>query len=82
MLARKKQFFQKSAQYDEYSIFAATKVFMRLIDKRCYEDNPSMPLVKSCLNYIKKILYPYKVTWEQQNYSQLDLVDHPKVDSS
>ena len=54
MLARKKQFFQKSSQYDEYSIFAATKVFMRLIDKRCYEENPSMPLVKSCLNYIKK----------------------------
>lgn len=73
MLAYKRRFFEKSAYYDDYAIYAATRIFMRLKDKRqfnCDENGKSLTKVKSVLNYAKKVLYPTKVAFESDNYAQ------------
>ena len=82
MLARKRCFFHRPVQYDDFSLYAATKVFLRIFDKRCFADPPTLTPVKSCLNYIKRVLYPYKVSWEQSTFDQSDATRMPGVDSS
>ena len=72
MLARKKNYFNKAEHYDQFSLQAAGRVYRRLLDKRCFTTPPALPPVKSCLNYIKHILYPFKVDYEQAAYSQLN----------
>lgn len=75
MLATKKKYFHKEEYYDEFAILLAGDVFHRLFTHpKLFEldDNgqPKLPKMKSCLNYIKSILYGRKVTFEQTNYSQ------------
>lgn len=73
MLAYKRRFFEKSAYYDDYAIYAATRIFMRLKNKRQFECNNNekcLTKIKSVLNYAKKVLYPTKVAFESDNYAQ------------
>lgn len=75
MLAVKNKFFNKEVYYDEFAITLATDVFHRLftnpkLDELDEKGQPKMKRIKSCLNYIKAILYGRKVTFEQQTYSQ------------
>lgn len=75
MLSKKQKYFNKESYYDDFSIWLAGDVFNRLFtNPKLNQQNPdgSMKLVriKSCLNYIKSILYGRKVTFEQNNYSQ------------
>lgn len=73
-LALRANFFNKCSYYDDFSIFAATKIYMRLINKKQYQiksdGTPKLKKIKSILNYIKTILYPLKVDFEQSEYYQ------------
>lgn len=75
MLAYKNHYFNKTEYYDDFSIMMASDMMNRLIYNpklRQLDEfgNPKMDKVKSCLNYLKTILYGRKVLFEQQNYSQ------------
>lgn len=83
MLAVKQRFFSKEEYYDEFAIITAGDVFNRLITnpklQEVTEDGtPKMAKVKSCLNYIKAILYGRKVHFEQSYYSQKFLTADPQ----
>lgn len=75
MLAHKNKYFKQSEYYDEFAAYLATFTYNRLLNNpKLYEvdecGEPALPPVKSCLNYLKAIIYGRKVTWEQENYSQ------------
>lgn len=72
MLAIQAGYFKKYSNYDEFSIYAATQLYLRLTDPRQFEvdeaGNPALPKIKSILNYIHCRLYPLKVDFEQSTY--------------
>lgn len=75
MLAVKHKYFNKEEYYDEFALLTAGDVFNRLFaNPKLFELNddgtPKLPKIKSCLNYIKAILYGRKVYFEQTYYSQ------------
>ena len=82
MLAVKQRYFHKEEYYDEFAITLAGDVFHRLFTHpKLFEldeyGKPKKRRIKSCLNYIKAILYGRKVAFEQKAYSQkyLDISD-------
>ena len=74
MLARKNNWFKRADYYENYSVYTATRVFLRLTNPKQYiikeDGEPKMSKIKSCLNYMKMIAYPCKVDFEQQEYAQ------------
>lgn len=68
MIARQHNYFKTLDQYDDYALQGASKLFIRLKDNRQYGDAPILQPIKSILNYIKAISYPYKVDFEQAAY--------------
>ena len=63
MLAVKKKLFNSEDYYDKYAHYIASSVYMRMaIDK------PGREPVKSCLNYIKSIIYRRKADFEKMEY--------------
>lgn len=74
MLAIQKRFFHKAEDYDNYSLCCASIAYMRLRNPKQYlpEDDPRhLPRIKSILNYVKKILYPIKVNYQQDTFNQI-----------
>lgn len=69
ILAVKGKMFNSGRDYDEYALYAATQLFIRYQK----ESNPDSKLkpIKSCLNYIKKVLYPMKVNYQRANFEQV-----------
>ncbi|MBO5712265.1 MAG: hypothetical protein J6R47_05440 [Acholeplasmatales bacterium] len=63
MFARKNSYFRSEACYDEFALSSASRLFMRIKDSRLTE-------IKSILNYIKTIIYPYKVDFEKDVYAE------------
>lgn len=79
MIAYQHNYFKNLDQYDDYALQGASKLFLRLKDKRQDGDAPVLKPIKSILNYIKTISYPYKVDFEQTAYietSQEALILH------
>lgn len=76
MLASKAKYFKTAEQYDEFGIFLASSAYFRLKNPKQNELLPNrtykMTKIKSILNYLKVILYPRKVAFEQLNYSQVN----------
>lgn len=74
MLAKKAQIFEKHHYYDDFAIYGANRVYFRLTNKKQFQYNedgsPKMEQIKSVLNYIKGILYPLKVDFQQSEYCQ------------
>ena len=72
ILAFKKRYFKDSKYYDDFALESATLIFFRLKNSResNLDEKTKLPPIKSILNYIKKSLYPMKVMFEQNNYSQ------------
>lgn len=74
-LAKKYKYFTHYKDYDEFALFATSEVFNVMRSKwqrkgqivRGKEVQP----IKSCLNYIKNVLYPYKVQYQQANYAYI-----------
>ena len=83
MLAKKQSFFKSQKQYEDFSIYVATSVFMRLKNKKQFEiddkGNYKLKQIKSVLNYLKAILYPRKVNFEQMTYSQVDTIYEEEI---
>lgn len=74
MFAKKGKYFIHSQDYDSFAIFAATQLYMRLIDPRQFPSDSGeikLPRIKSILNYIKTVIYPLKVDFQQEHFSQL-----------
>lgn len=75
MLAYKSHLFSKGSYYEQFAIYSATKTYLRLMNPKQFqiESNGTVKLkrIKSVLNYIKSILYPHKVDFEQEFYSQI-----------
>lgn len=74
MLAHKQNFFNKSQYYDDFAISTATRTFLRLKSPKQFElkenGEPKLKKIKSILNYLKNTIYPMKVDFEQDTYSQ------------
>ena len=75
MLAYKHKYFTKTYYYDDFSLTVAADMMNRFIyNPKLYQldeqGNPKMEKIKSCLNYIKSVLYGRKVAFEQKAYSQ------------
>lgn len=77
MLARKARYFKDPEYLEMFAVELATAGFMRLHNRKQYiydeHGNPKMSKLKSILNYLKVILYPRKVEFEQNNYAQTDI---------
>lgn len=77
MLARKRGLFDQTDKLDDFTLFASSRYYLRLTDKRQFEYNEDgtykFERIKSILNYIKKSLYMFKVMYEKETY-----LDTPK----
>lgn len=77
MLAAKACYFKSAKHYDDFAIFMASSAYFRLRNPKQYaldaNGQPKMTKLKSILNYLKVILYPRKVAFEQQNYAQTEI---------
>ena len=75
MLARKGNFFRKSFYYEDFATYGASRVLMRLINPKQNEldenGTPKLKKIKSVLNYIKSTIYPMKVDYEREAFSQV-----------
>lgn len=66
MLAIKRRFFNNEEDYDNFSKYIATSVYLRMTSPKIDlpEDNPKhIEPISSCLNYMKKILYGRKCVY-------------------
>lgn len=88
MFASKGKFFEKAQYYDDFSVYCATKIFLRLRNPKQFQydenGNPKLRRVKSVLNYIKSIIDARRVDFQQEFYAQLyqpDDVDDLIVDT-
>lgn len=68
ILAVKGRLFTTGRDYDEYALYGASKLFLRYQKEAV---KPSLTPIKSCLNYIKKVLYPLKVDYQKANFGQV-----------
>lgn len=74
-LAIKKHYFQSFSDYDGYAFYAANRLFFALRKNqwntgKVIKGKQIRP-IKSCLNYIKKLLYPMKIEYQQEAYKEI-----------
>lgn len=77
MLSVKRRFFNKESYYDMYANYLATIVYTRITNPRQFlsKDDPQyLTPIKSCLNYMKQILYARKCAFcaEEFEYTTKD----------
>lgn len=73
MMAYKKRFFNTAEDYDNFGLYCATRLMLRLVDKRQFleDGNPKkLAKVDSILNYLKATIYPMKVVYQKQYFLQ------------
>lgn len=74
MLAYRSKLFKRPEYYEDFAVMFAEDMYIRLKNpkqKMVKEDgSPKMHKLTSVLNYMKKVLYGRKVTFEQSYYSQ------------
>ena len=68
MLACKQNFFKSIDEYDNFSLYMATKVYLRYINPK--HQGPEDRIV-SVLNYCKGLLYPTKVDFLKETYVEI-----------
>lgn len=70
MLASQASYFSTALEYDHFALYSASRLFQRLYNPKQFEVDdhcqPKMKQIKSILNYIKKVIYPYKVDFEME----------------
>lgn len=70
MLATKGAYYSSAEAYDQFGLFCATRLYLRYTNQKQFEFNddgsPKMKRIKSVLNYIKRVIYPYKVDFEME----------------
>lgn len=84
MLAIKGKFFNKSHYYEDFAIYMASELFMRLFNPKQFEldrdGNPRLTKIKSILNYMKGIISHRKIVFEAEHYSQIMSQDEINID--
>mgnify|MGYP003305106348 CR=1 FL=1 len=74
MLSHQRKLFTRNEYYEEFALTMAEDMFLRLTNPKQFEIGEDgqfrLPKIKSILNYIKRILYARKVSFEQDYYSQ------------
>lgn len=68
VLSVKAKMFKCGSDYDNYALYGATQLFVRY---RKENINPNLKPIKSSLNYIKKLLYPIRVDYQQANFAEM-----------
>lgn len=74
VLACKARYFVKYEDYDDFALYMSSRIYMRLVDKRQFQDIPGekkLNKIKSVLNFIKHLLYPMKVDFQKENHTTL-----------
>lgn len=75
MLAKKMKLFSNQQYYDSFSLWYTTQLFFRLQSPKQFEldenGEPKLKRIKSILNYIKNTIGARRVTFEQEEYSQV-----------
>lgn len=69
VLAVKKKMFLTAFDYDSYALYGATQLLIRYRKNR--DKNSKLKPIKSCLNYIKRVLYPFKVNYQKTSFGQI-----------
>ncbi len=59
MLAQKMKYFEHLSDCDEFSLYMASRLYMRLT-------NSNKPHIKSILNYLKRTIGVQRITWEEK----------------
>jgi hypothetical protein len=74
-LAIKKCMFQNFEDYDGYSFYAATRLFMALRKNQLNQGKvikgKLIRPIKSCLNYTKALLYPMKIEYQRESFREI-----------
>lgn len=71
ILAVKGRLFQVASDYDSYALYGATQLFLRYKKEKNPHNKRALTPIKSSLNYIKRILYPLKVNYQKETFSQV-----------
>ena len=71
VLAVKGKMFKNGRDYDEYALYGATQLFLRYQKEQDPVKGAKLKPIKSCLNYIKKVLYPLKVNYQKTSFNQV-----------
>lgn len=81
MLSNKNKYFRDFADYDDFSLYAAEKIYMRLVDPRQFqEEGKKLAKIKNVLDYIKSVLYGIKVDYQNKTFRQvIDPNINPKI---
>lgn len=73
-LAINKKLFNDYHYYEDFALFSANRIYLRLTNPKQFQLNadgkPKLKPIKSVLNFIKAVLYPFKVDFEQSEYCQ------------
>jgi hypothetical protein len=74
-LAIKKCMFKKFEDYDGYSFYAATRLFLALrknyLNQGKIIKGKQIRPIKSCLNYTKALLYPMKIEYQRETFREI-----------
>lgn len=84
-LAVNKKLFHNYNDYEGFSLYAATRVYLRVTNKKQFlpDDDPrKIKTIKSILNYAKGVMHPFKVDYEQEMYRQLEDPDINNAEKS
>lgn len=85
LLSVKHKLFTEWSDYEPFSLYAAGKLYLRLTDKRQFlpeNDKKRLAKITSILNYIKTVLHPYVVDYQQENYAQYWSIDDEDIYSA
>lgn len=68
MLACRKKFFTKFTDYDQFSLFMATRIYLRITNPRHQEEHGR---IKSILNYCKALVNRTKVDYQREMFNEI-----------
>lgn len=71
MLASKGRYFKNFQDYDDFAIYATSRLYLRYPAKEVCAETPVEKRIKSILNYTKATVYPLKVDYQRENFSQV-----------
>jgi hypothetical protein len=67
--------FKKFEDYDSYSFYAATRLFLALrknyLNQGKVIKGKQIKPIKSCLNYTKALLYPMKIEYQRETFKEI-----------
>lgn len=70
MLASQHSMFKYVKDYEDFSVYMASRIYMRLTKETQFGDNPKLEKIKSVLNYAKKILYPTRFDFIKEHHPE------------